>query len=277
LSTKTPASSASIDLAAVKNRQQVAWSSGDYAVIGTTLQIVGEQLCEALDLRAGSCVLDVAAGNGNTTLAAARRWCEVTSTDYVASLLQSGRARALAEGQIVLFQEADAEHLPFPDASFDVVLSAFGVMFTPDQQRAASELARVCRVGGKIGLANWTPESFIGQVFATLGRYVQAPSGVPLPMAWGNRATLEELLGGWARSIVATSRDFVFRYRSAAHWVEVFRNYYGPMVRVFSSLDAERQQHLTQELLELLAHHNRSDDRTLVVPSEYLEVVVTRT
>ena len=150
------------DLAAVKSRQQAAWATGNYAVVGTTLQIVGEDLCEALDLRSGARVLDVAAGNGNATLAAARRWCEVTSPDYVGSLLEAGRARAAAEGHSIKFQEADAEKLPFADASFDVVLSTFGVMFTPDQDKAAAEMARVCKSGGKIGLANWTPESFIG-------------------------------------------------------------------------------------------------------------------
>ncbi|HEV7835437.1 MAG TPA: class I SAM-dependent methyltransferase, partial [Caballeronia sp.] len=153
-----------IDLAAVKTRQQAAWSAGDYAVVGTTLQIVGENLCEALDLRAGSRVLDVAAGNGNASLAAARRWCEVTSTDYVSTLLESGRARAQAEGHTIQFQEADAENLPFPDASFDVVMSTFGVMFAPDHAQAASEMIRVCRPGGRIGLACWTPQGFLGQL-----------------------------------------------------------------------------------------------------------------
>ncbi|MBW8834138.1 MAG: class I SAM-dependent methyltransferase, partial [Burkholderia sp.] len=163
------------DFAAVKIRQQAAWSTGNYAVVGTTLQIVGEALCEALDLRAGSRVLDVAAGNGNATLAAARRWCDVTSTDYVASLLDAGRARAQAEGLSVEFQEADAEALPYADASFDIVMSTFGVMFTPDQAKAAAELARVCKPGGRIGLANWTPDSFIGQVFKTIAMHIPPP------------------------------------------------------------------------------------------------------
>ncbi len=191
-----------VDLAAVKARQQAAWSTGNYAVVGTTLQIVGENLCEALDLRAGARVLDVAAGNGNATLAAARRWCDVTSTDYVSSLLESGRARAEAEGHAIHFQEADAENLPFADASFDVVLSTFGVMFTPNQDKAASELARVCKPGGKIGLANWTPESFIGQVFKTIGKYIAPPAGVKSPALWGTKARLEELFG---KIVAATS------------------------------------------------------------------------
>jgi ubiquinone/menaquinone biosynthesis C-methylase UbiE len=265
-----------IDLAAVKTRQQAAWSTGNYAVVGTTLQIVGENLCEALDLRAGSRVLDVAAGNGNATLAAARRWCEVTSTDYVSSLLESGRARAQAEGHAIQFQEADAENLPFPDASFDMVMSTFGVMFTPNQEKAASELARVCKPGGKIGLANWTPESFIGQVFKTIGKYIPPPTGVKSPALWGTKARLDELFGKIAQEIRTTSREFAFRYRSPAHWIDVFRTYYGPMNKTFVALDTEKQAAFTQDLLTLMESHNRSGDRTLVLPSEYLEVVIER-
>lgn len=264
------------DLAAVKVRQQAAWSTGNYAVVGTTLQIVGENLSEALDLRAGSRVLDVAAGNGNATLAAARRWCDVTSTDYVASLLDAGRARAAAEGLAVQFQEADAEALPFADASFDVVMSTFGVMFTPNQEKAASELARVCKPGGKIGLANWTPESFIGQVFKTIGKYIAPPAGVKSPALWGTKARLDELFGDSARNIVATSRDFTFRYRSPAHFIEVFRTYYGPMNKAFAALEGERQAAFLGDLMALIESRNRSGDATLVLPSEYLEVVVER-
>src|SRR3954463_6729554 len=202
------------DLSAVKQRQQGAWSSGDYAVVGTTLQIVGEELCEALDLRPGSKVLDVAAGNGNATLAAARRWCDVISTDYVPALLERGRERAMAEKLSVEFREADAEALPFPDGSFDAVLSTFGVMFTPDQDKAASELLRVCRPGGKIGLANWTPDGFIGQVFKTLGRHIPPPAGVKSPALWGTKARLVELFGAQAGAIDVETRAFAFRYRS---------------------------------------------------------------
>jgi SAM-dependent methyltransferase len=269
-STVTPA----IDLAAVKTRQQAAWSAGDYAVVGTTLQIVGENLCEALDLRSGSRVLDVAAGNGNATLAAARRWCNVTSTDYVASLLESGRARAKAEGHTIQFQEADAENLPFPDASFDVVMSTFGVMFTPNQDNAAHELARVCKPGGRIGMANWTPDSFIGQVFKTIGKYVPPAPGVRSPALWGTKARLDELFEHAARAIRVTSREFVFRYHSPAHWLDVFRTYYGPMNKTFGALDAEKQAAFTQDLLALMESRNRSGDSTLVLPSEYLEVVI---
>jgi SAM-dependent methyltransferase len=268
--------SPAIDLGAVKFRQQAAWSAGNYAVVGTTLQIVGENLCEALDLRSGARVLDVAAGNGNATLAAARRWCDVTSTDYVSSLLESGRARARAEGHTILFQEADAEDLPFPDASFDVVISTFGVMFTPNQDKAASELARVCKPGGKIGLANWTPESFIGQLFKTIGKYIPPAPGVKSPALWGTKARLEELFGNIALEIRATNREFAFRYHSAAHWIEVFRTYYGPMNKTFSALDSEQQAAFTRDLLALMESRNRSGDRTLVLPSEYIEVVIER-
>ena len=265
-----------IDFAAIKVRQQGTWSSGNYAVVGAMLQIVGESLCEAMDLRGGSRVLDVAAGNGNATLAAAHRWCDVTSTDYVPALLEAGQRRAQAEGYDIHFQEADAENLPFPDASFDAVLSTFGVMFTPDQEKAAAEMARVCKPGGKIGLANWTPESFIGQLFKTIGKYVPPPAGVKPPSLWGTRARLEALFGATAAEISTTSRAFVFRFRSPEHWLEVFRTYYGPMVRTFGALDAEKQAALTQEVLQLLAAGNRSGDSTLVLSSEYLEVVVTR-
>jgi len=264
------------DLEALKARQRAAWSSGDYALIGTTLQIVGEELCEVLDLRAGQKVLDVAAGNGNATLAAARRWCDVTSTDYVASLLESGRARAQAEGHAIRFQEADAENLPFPDASFDAVTSTFGVMFTPDQERAAAEMARVCKPGGRIGLANWTPESFIGQLFKTIGKYIPPAPGVKSPGLWGTKTRLAELFGKTAKEIRTTSREFAFRYRSPAHWIEVFRTYYGPMNKTFGALDAEKQAAFTQDLLALMESRNRSGDRTLVLPSEYLEVVIER-
>ncbi|MGO4808581.1 methyltransferase domain-containing protein [Cupriavidus sp. 2MCAB6] len=265
-----------IDLAAVKTRQQAAWSAGNYAVVGTTLQIVGENLCEALDLRSGARVLDVAAGNGNATLAAARRWCEVTSTDYVPALLEAGRVRAQAEGHTIKFQEADAENLPFPDASFDVVMSTFGVMFTPNQEQAASELARVCKPRGKIGLANWTPESFIGQVFKTIGKYIPPAPGVKSPALWGTTAALDTLFGDTARAIHTATRTFTFRYHSPAHFLEIFRTYYGPMNKAFGALDAEKQAAFEQDLLALIGSRNRSGDGTLVLPSEYLEVVIER-
>jgi SAM-dependent methyltransferase len=265
-----------LDLAAVKSRQQSAWSAGDYAVVGTTLQIVGESLCEALDLRAGQKVLDVAAGNGNATLAAARRWCDVTSTDYVQALLDRGRARAGAEGLAVQFREADAENLPFEDKSFDVVVSTFGVMFTPNQGKAATELARVCKAGGKIGLANWTPGGLIGELFKLMGRYVSPPAGLSSPALWGTEERLRQLFGNTIDSLQCARRHFVFRYRSAEHWLETFRTYYGPMQKTFGALDTEKQDALARDLVQLATRFNRAGSGALVAPSEYLEVVMTR-
>jgi SAM-dependent methyltransferase len=262
------------DLSAIKQRQQGAWSSGDYAIVGTTLQIVGEQLCEALDLRPGAKVLDVAAGNGNVTLAAARRWCDVTSTDYVPALLERGRERATAERLEVTFREADAEALPFGDASFDVVVSTFGVMFTPDQDKAAAEMMRVCKPGGKIGLANWTPQGFIGQVFKTLGKYMPPPAGVKSPALWGTPARLNELFPG--AGIDAQPRMFVFRYKSAQHFLDVFRNYYGPMHKAFGALDADKGKALAADLTALCGEFNRADGGSMAVHSEYLEVVISK-
>ncbi len=266
---------APLDLNALKTRQHGAWSSGDYAIIGTTLQIVGEELCEALDIRSGQTVLDVAAGNGNATLAAARRWCKVISTDYVPSLLERGRMRAAADGLSVEFKEADAEALPFGDGAFDAVISTFGVMFTPNQDRAAGELLRVCKSGGKIGLANWTPEGFIGQVFKTLGKYLP-PTGAKSPALWGTKARLDEMFASQAGDIQITRRDFAFRYRSAEHFVDIFKTYYGPVLKAFAALDGTNQNNLKRDLLALIATMNRSGDATMVVPSEYLEVVVIK-
>jgi ubiquinone/menaquinone biosynthesis C-methylase UbiE len=270
------AATAPIDLNALKSRQMAAWASGDYAVIGTTLQLVGEQLAEACDLRWDERVLDVAAGNGNATLAAARRGCRVTSSDYVASLLARGEERARAEHLEVTFQVADAEALPFEDASFDAVLSTFGVMFAPDQAKAAAELARVCRPGGRIGLANWTPEGFIGQMFKILGRHVLPPAGVHPPSLWGAEAHLESLFGKRAAAMTATRRLFNFRYRSAAHFVEIFRAWYGPIHKAFATLPADGAMALERDLMDLLNSRNQAGADSLVVPSEYLEVVITR-
>jgi SAM-dependent methyltransferase len=264
-----------IDYTAIKTRQHAAWSSGDYAVVGVTLQIVGELLCEAVDLRSTQKVLDIAAGNGNASIAAARRFAEVVSTDYVGALLDRGRARAAADGFAVTFREADAENLPFADASFDVVLSTFGVMFTPDQQQAAREMLRVCRPGGKIGLANWTPTSFIGRLFKIIGKYVPPAPGIRSPALWGDEHHLEALFGAGA-TIEATSRMFVFRYKSPAHWLEVFRAYYGPVLKAFAAVGVEKAGALSADIHALIDEFNVAADGSLVVPSEYLEVVVTR-
>jgi SAM-dependent methyltransferase len=263
------------DFAAIKTRQQTAWSTGDYAVIGTTLQIVGESLAEACDLKTDERVLDVAAGNGNATLAAARRGCVVVSTDYVGSLLDRGAERARAERLKVTFQTADAELLPFPDGSFDAALSTFGVMFAPDHGQAANELARVVRPGGRIGLASWTPDSLVGRMFKVLGRYVPPPPGLQAPSLWGTEAHLRSLFPA-AADIQARSLHFNFRYRSAAHFIDVFRTWYGPVNKAFAAQSAEKAEALAGELAALLDSLNRAGPGSLVVPSEYLEVVVTR-
>jgi SAM-dependent methyltransferase len=264
------------DYAAIKAKQNAAWASGDYARIGTTLQIVGENLAEAMDLRPDSSVLDVAAGNGNATLAFARRWCEVTSTDYVDALLARGRARAEAEGQNLTFQIADAEQLPFDDASFDAVVSTFGVMFTPNQAKAASELLRVCRPGGMIGMANWTPEGFIGQVFKTLGKYIAPPAGVSSPALWGTRQFIEQHFGPKARHIAFESSAFVFRYRSPDHFMDVFRTYYGPMHKAFLTLDQVAQSALAKDLNATIASLNTASDGSMRVPSAFSQIVITK-
>ena len=267
---------APLDLEALKKRQQAAWSSGDYAVIGTTLQLVGEQLAETCDLLADERVLDVAAGTGNASLAAARRGARVTSTDYVGSLLERGGQRARAEGLEIAFQVADVEALPFDDASFDAVLSTFGVMFAPDHAKSAAEMARVCRPGGRIGLANWTPEGFIGQMFKVLGKHMPPPAGAQPPSLWGTESHLLSLFGERAAGIAATKRIFNFRYRSAAHFIDVFRTWYGPVHKAFAALPAEGGAALEKDLGELLNRLNRAGAGSLVVPGEYLEAVVTR-
>jgi len=268
--------STSLDLNALKARQQAAWASGDYAVIGTTLQLVGERLAEACDLRWDEKVLDVAAGNGNATLAAARRGCQVTSTDYVPELLKRGEERARAEHLNAVFQTADAEALPFADGAFDAVISTFGVMFAPDQAQAARELARVCRSGGRIGLANWTPQGFIGQMFKTLGRHVPPPAGAQPPSRWGDEEQLQQLFGDNVGVINVSRQHFNFRYRSAAHFIEVFRTWYGPVHKAFASLQSDAAYALERDLAQLLNDNNVAGASSLVVPSEYLEVVISR-
>jgi len=264
------------DLAAVKQRQQATWAGGDYAVVGTTLQIVGETLAETADIRGGERVLDVAAGNGNASLAAARRFADVTSTDYVPALLDKAAARAQAEGLAMTFQVADVEELPFADRSFDVVLSTFGAMFAPDHQRTADEMLRVLRPGGRLGMTNWTPESFIGQLFKMIGRHVPPPAGLQSPAAWGTESHCVALFGKRAAAMRCERRHFNFRYRSAAHFVQVFRDYYGPTQKAFAALPPVGQAALEADLLALLARLDTSGGSSLVVPSEYLEVIVTR-
>jgi ubiquinone/menaquinone biosynthesis C-methylase UbiE len=264
------------DYQTIKLKQQATWASGDFAVIGTTLQIVGEHLAEAADVRAGERVLDIAAGNGNATLAAARRFAAVTSTDYVPALLDRGRARADAEGLAVTFQYADAEALPFEDAAFDVALSTFGAMFTPEPPRAASEMLRVVRPGGRIGLANWTPDGFIGQLFRVIGRYVPPPVGLTSPALWGTEPYLVKLFGSHAADLRCVRRHFNFRYQSAAHWLQIFRDYYGPTQRAFAAVSADAARSMEADITDLLERLNVAGPGSLVVPSEYLEAVVVK-
>ena len=276
MQTAAPAApAASPDFAAIKTRQQATWASGDFAVVGTTLQLVGELLAEAADVRAGEKVLDVAAGNGNATLAAARRFADVTSTDYVPALLDKGRARAQAEGLDVHFQVADAEALPFPDASFDVVLSTFGCMFTPEHSRVAGEMMRVLRPGGRLGMANWTPAGFIGRLFKVIGAHVPPPAGLQSPALWGTESHLVELFGPRSAAMQIERRIFNFRYRNAAHWLQVFRDWYGPTHKAFAALDAQGQARLERDITALLEEFNTAGRDSLVVPGEYLEVVIT--
>lgn len=264
------------DYAAIKTKQQAAWGSGDYGRVGILIQITGEQLCEAMDLRPGTSVLDVAAGNGNATLAAARRFCDVVSTDYVDALLEQSRRRAEAEGLSIDHRRADAEDLPFDDNSFDNVMSTFGVMFTPNQPRSAAELIRVCKPGGKIGLANWTPAGFIGQLFKTLGQYMPPPPGVSSPALWGTEAFLEEHFGPSTSRIEAAPRMYNFRFRSPRHWLDLFTAYYGPLLKAFEALDEQKAGALRDDILKLIDDFNTADDGTMVVPSEYLEIVITK-
>ena len=263
------------DFAAIKQKQQATWASGDFAIVGTTLQIVGESLAEAADVRAGERVLDVAAGNGNATLAAARRFAQVTSTDYVPALLEKGRQRAEAEGLSVQFQTADVEHLPFADASFDIVLSTFGAMFAPDHARTASEMMRVLRPGGRLGLANWTTGGFVGRLFKVIGAHVPPPPGLESPALWGTNGHLATLFPQ-AAGIVSTPRFFNFRYRSAAHWVQVFRDYYGPTHKAFAALGETRSAALEADIVALLEELNVAGPDSLVVPGEYLEIVIVK-
>ena len=264
------------DLTTIKGRQQKAWSSGDYGKVGVTLLMIAELLAEAVDLHPGQRVLDVASGNGNTSLAAARRFGEVVGIDYVPMLLAEGRERAKAEDLAVDFEEGDAEELPFPDASFDVVLSTIGVMFAPNQEKAAAELLRVVRPGGKIGLANWVPDGYVGDLFRTMGKYVPPPAGLKPPFRWGTEEGLRELLGEGVSSLQTRRRSFMWRFASARHHVEFMRSYYGPLQKAFDTLDEAGQEALEEDLISVVEHYNCSGDATAVWPADYLEVVATR-
>jgi ubiquinone/menaquinone biosynthesis C-methylase UbiE len=260
----------------LKTRQQATWASGDFAVIGTTLDIVGEDLCEAADLRSGMAVLDVACGNGNATLAAARRYCDVTGIDYVPALLERGDERARAERLAVRYIEADAEQLPFAKNNFDAVLSTFGVMFTADHTQAAREMVRVVKPGGTIALASWTAEGFIGALLRLVSKHVPPPPAAQSPLRWGNETELAQMFGDTVTITRAARKMFNFRYHSPAHFIEIFRDYYGPTHKAFGALDDQRRMALSEDLVELIAKHDRGGGRGLVVPAEYLEIVLEK-
>ena len=264
------------DLAGIKRRQQQTWASGDFSRVATSLVLVGELLCEAVDMRAGERVLDVATGSGNAALSAARRFCEVTGVDWVPALLERGRERAAAERLAISFEEGDAESLPLRAAAFDVVLSTFGVMFAPDQTQAARELLRVCRPGGKIGLANWAPDGWVGELFRAMAHHEPPTPGYTSPMRWGTEAGLAELFGDSLASLKVERRTFLFRYASADHWLDLFRSYFGPTRQAFESLDLARQQALAADLTDIVRWFNQSNDETIVLPGDYLEVVAIR-
>jgi SAM-dependent methyltransferase len=264
------------DLAAVKQRQQQTWASADYAAVAALIVPMAEGLAQNAGLRAGDRVLDVATGSGNAALAAARCGCEVTGIDYVPALLERARARAAAEGLEIEFAEGDAEHLAFPDASFDAVLSCLGVMFTPDQERAAAELARVCRPGGTIGLVNWTPAGFIGQLLRTVGKHVPPPAGVRPPPQWGTEERLRELLGDAVSRLDIQRRTFVFRFRSPDDFATFFRDNYGPVHKAFGALDEPGRERFYDDLTALAREHDREEGPSVAMPAEYLEVVATR-
>ncbi|HSC85778.1 MAG TPA: class I SAM-dependent methyltransferase [Polyangiaceae bacterium] len=264
-----------LGLSGIKEKQRAMWSSGDFSVIGVTLQEVGETLCEAVDIVGGERVLDVACGNGNATLAAARRFARVTGLDYVPALLEGARRRAEAEGLQLALIEGDAEALPFEEDVFDAVVSTFGVMFAPDHERAAGEMLRVCRPGGRIGVACWTPRGFIGQMLRTVSRHVPPPAGVPSPALWGSEEHVQRLLGS-ASSLDFRLRHFHFRYESVEHFLRMFRDFYGPTNRAFEALDVTGQARLYAELEELVTRNNRAGSRGLVVAAEYLETIAIK-
>jgi SAM-dependent methyltransferase len=271
-----PISETTIDLTKVKARQQQMWASGDFHAVAFLIQPVADQLCEAVDLQSGSRVLDVACGSGNAALAAARFDCEVTGIDYVPALLERGRRRAEAEGVAIDLRPGDAEAIPFADAQFDAVLSVFGSMFAPDQQQAASELARVCRPGGRIGLAAWTPGGFIGQMLKVVAARVPPPAGVASPLLWGTESHLQELFGEAVDTLTSTERTFAWRFRSAENLVDFFRTYYGPTLKAFEAVGPDGADGLAADLADLARQFAGVTDGPVAIPSTWLQTVAIR-
>ena len=264
------------DLAAVKQRQQQAWASGDYHAVAARIVVVAELLVDAADLHAGWRVLDVATGSGNAAIAAARLGCTAVGVDYVPSLLERAGARAAAEGLSIELVEGDAEALPFADASFDAVTSVFGSMFAPNHERAAAELIRVSRPGGTVALASWTPDGFLGDFFRTMAAHVPPPAGVRSPMLWGTESHLRGLFGDHIASMESVERTFTFSFPSADEFVSFFRTWYGPTLKAFESLDAHRREALERDLVELAQRHNRLTGDAIAIPATYLETVALR-
>ena len=261
------------DFAAVTAGQRKTWARGDFNEIARQNVVMAEALCEAVDPRPGQRVLDVACGSGTAALVAERRYCEVTGIDYVPELIERAETRARANGQAVDFRVGDAQDLPFPDDSFDVVLSVYGVQFAPDQPRAASELLRVCRPGGTIGLAGPIPEGWSGDWFAAHAAYVPPPPGVDSPLRWGTDEGLEELLGTGTRSIESERRTALQYYRSVDHAVEVFGTYFGPTINALATLEPDDQERLLGDLREVFERYNRATDGTAVVENQYLQTI----
>ena len=265
-----------LSLEEVKSRQQKTWSSGDYGKIAWVTVPLAEALCEAVSLRPGAAVLDVATGTGHVALAAARRFCAVTAIDYVPALLRQARARASAEQLQVEFRDADAEELPWTGASFDYVLSAIGVMFTADHQRAADELLRVCRSGGVVGLANWTPTGFVGQMLKLVGRHVPPPPGVQPPTRWGTEEGMRELLGAGASELAFATATVRQRFPSPEFFADFFLNYYGPTYKASEALTEEGKRAFRDDLIALATVSNDATDGTMVNDWEFLITVATK-
>jgi SAM-dependent methyltransferase len=265
-----------VDLASLSQRQKAVWFAGNYAAIAATQQIVAETLCAAASIAAAEHVLDVASGTGNAAIAAARRLAHVTAIDFVSEHLAYGRARAMAEGLPAEFRLGQAENLPFGDGMFDVVVSAFGAMFVPDQRKAARELTRVCRAGGRIALACWTPDGLMGRVHALIDRYVAPPPGTESPMQWGREDHLRDLFGARATAIAVRRRTVDVCYRSPEHWLAMAQTHYGPLNRAIDSLDLERRKALQAELVETVRSYNVAGPDTLIAPAAYLEAIVHR-
>jgi SAM-dependent methyltransferase len=265
-----------IDLATVKRGQQAMWASGDYGTIAAQIHLVAERLVDSVDPPAGSAVLDVAGGTGNAAIAAARSNCRVTCTDYVPALLERARERARAERLEIAFEPADAEALPYADAAYDVVLSVFGVMFAPDQPSAAREIARVCRPGGLIGLAAWTPDGFLGDWFRATAAHAAPPAGLASPLRWGTEDGIAELLGDAVGSIQTRRRVFTWRFADAAALVRTFRTTYGPTVKAFATVGEDGADALERDLVEVVQRAAHPRGQAIAIPAEYLEVVAVR-